>query len=508
MKNGTENDSRREWLIAALLLALGCAVRLLYIGTLPYGLNQDEASAGYETFALLREGIDRCGKAWPVLLVSWGSGQNALMSYLAMPGAALLGLSELSVRLPNAIAGCLTLPVFWLLARRCGGERFGLLALGLLAVNPWHIMMSRWALESNLLPFFLLTGIWLSSVSRERPWALTGAAAAFGLSLYAYGTAFFFLPLYLICAVIALRKRLKLGPFLVSLGVFVLLALPIGLCQLRNMLGLEETRLLGLTLPRLTENRQAATSVFGGGGMAAAMENFRRFLGILWRGNDGLSYNALPFRKGGIFYFFGLPTAIFGFGASLFLRKDRPEEFPLRIALICGLLCACLISGNINRLNMLWLPLIYFSALGCHLIFQKLGSWAALPIAGILVCFLVFLSAYCDTFGGAGNVNYFPGLGGAIRAAEAADAGTVYVTDRVNQPYIFALFYTEVSPAEFAANVKYADENAAFRRVLRFDGFEFQDPERADLLILHRSQVGEREVLAVSGQFAICKGDP
>ena len=509
MKNRTEPEHRRERTAVILLLALGFALRLLAIGALPFGLNQDEASAGYETLALLREGIDRCGKPWPVLLVSWGSGQNVLMTYLAMPFVALLGLSELSIRLPNALLGCLTLPVFWLLARRCGGRRFGLLALGLLTVNPWHVMMSRWGLESNLLPFFLLTGVWLTSVSMERPWALTGAAAAFGLSLYAYGTAFFFLPLYLLWAVIVLRKRLKPAPFLTALGIFLILALPIGVCQLRNALHLEELTLLGLTLPRLTENRQAATSIFGGGGSDRALENFRGFLRILWRGGDGLPYNALPFWKGGIFYFFGLPTAAIGAVGSLFLRKDRREEGPVRIALACGLVCAFFIDGNINRLNLLWLPLIYCSALGCYLLLEKRRLWVKLAsLAVAAACFLLFLFSYCADFGGAGYSGYFPGLGAAIRAAESYAPDTVYITDWVNQPYIFALFYTEASPSEFAATVEYQNADAPFRRVLRCSGFEFEDPAKADILILHRYETGDREVLAESGSFAVCKGAP
>lgn len=491
----------REWLPVALLLFLGCALRLAGLGALPYGLNQDEASAGYEALALLHSGIDRCGDSWPVLFTAWGSGQNVLMSYLAIPFVALLGLNELSVRLPNAIAGCLTLFVFWRLARRARGKAFGVTALFLLAANPWHIMMSRWALESNLLPFFLLLGIWLTALAREKPWALLGAAASFSLSLYAYGAAFFFLALYLIAAVVWLRKSLRPAPFLVSLAVFLLLAAPIAACQAINAFGWDEMTILGVTLPKLTEGRQAATSVFGG---ASAAENFRGFLRILWTQSDGLTWNSLGIWKGGVFYFFGLPFAAMGFLASLFRRKDLPDEAPLRIALVCALVCGFLIRCNINRINMVWLPLVYFSAAGFHLVLAKLGSWAALPAAGVCACLLLFVSAYCDAFGGDGNVNFFPGLGAAVRSAAAQDAGTVYVTDSVNMPYIFALFYTEAPPEDFAATVVYRDETAAFRRVERCAGFEFADPEGCGVLVLRRGAADGYSILERSGDFVVC----
>jgi len=507
MQKIKESLCRRSVLIGAGLLLIGFVLRLAQLGAVPVGLNQDEASAGYEAWALLHGGVDRCGKSWPVLFVSWGSGQNVLMSYLAMPFVALLGLNELSVRLPNAISGCLTLLVFWRLARNCGGERFGLIALGLLVINPWHIMMSRWALESNLLPFILITGVWLTVEAEERPWALVGASAAFGLSLYAYGTAFFFLPVYLILAVIRLRKKLRLWPFVTALALFFVLALPIALCQLLNVLGAEELRVFGVTLPILTEGRQAATSVFGGGGWKTAAENFRMFLKILRQGGDGLNYNALGFWRGGLLYFFGLPTAVLGILVSLFNRKDRAAEAPVRFALFSGLLCAFFICGNVNRLNMLWLPILYFSALGCDTLFGRLRYWAALPIAGAVLCLGLFLSSYMSVLGGEGTAAYFPGLGEVITAAEETGAETVYITDWVNQPYIFALFYTETPASEFAGSVEYANPNGAFRQVKRFTGFEFQDKEKADVLILHRSEAGGRQVLYAAGRFVLCRGD-
>ena len=499
LREKLKNES--AWLpVGLLLLLLGCVLRLYGLGALPGGLNQDEASAGYEAWALLHSGIDRCGDPWPVLFTAWGSGQNVLMSYLAMPGIALFGLSALSVRLPNAIFGCLTLPVMWLLARRTRGESFGLTALGLLAVNPWHIMACRWGLESNLLPFFLLLGILLTAEAEERPWSLVGAAVSFALAVYAYGTAFFFLPPFLLLAVIRLRRALRPASFFTALGVFALLVLPVALCQLRNALGLEELHILGLTLPRLTESRQTATSIFGGGGFAAAWGNFRGFLSILVTGSDGLVYNALPRWWSGTLYFFGLPTALLGLVTALCRRRDG--EWPLLLALLCALGCAFCIRCNINRINMVWLPLIYLSALGCHTLFRALRAWSVLPVLGILLCCVLFVRDYAATL--RQNVNYFPGLGEAIEYAAAQDAGTVYITDYVNQPYIFALFYTETPPEDFIASVEYRDESAAFRQVKRFCGFEFENANNADVLILPRREAAG-ETLFTAGDYAVCR---
>ena len=497
----------KEWLPVGLLLVLGIVLRMAGLTALPFGLNQDEASAGYDAFALLHSGIDRAGDPWPVLFTSWGSGQNVLMSYLAMPGIALFGLSELTLRLPNALAGCLTLPVFWLFARRARGPLFGVTALAFLALNPWHIMMSRWGLESNLLPFFLLVGVWCCSLCRMWPWALLGAAAAFALSLYAYGAAFFFVPLFFAAMVAWMYRRIRqyLVPFCVSLALFLLVAGPIILCQLMNYLGetLEQlgTQFLALSMPRLTEGREAAVTILGNGD---PMFNIGEFLSILWTQSDGLPWNSLPILQGGIFYVFGLPTAILGFLYSLCYRKARPEEGPMWMALVVSMICALLIMGNINRLNMAWLPMVYFSALGCHLLLRRVGSWAAVPAAAVLACFLVFFTAYRAAFGGEGNVNYFPGLGKAIERAVALDRGTVYVTRRVNQPYIFALFYTRTPPEKFIGSVEYLDETAAFRQVLRFEGFEFERPERSGALVLRKGETEGYRVLEESGDFAVC----
>ena len=89
----------------ALALVFGFISRTAFLDLLPGGLNQDEASAGYDAYAILKYGIDRNGIRYPVHLVAWGSGQNALYSYLCMPFLLALGVNEISLRLPMALAG-------------------------------------------------------------------------------------------------------------------------------------------------------------------------------------------------------------------------------------------------------------------------------------------------------------------------------------------------------------------------------------------------------------------
>ena len=120
---------KRELYLASAILLAGALLRFLCLGRFPPGLNQDEASIGFDAWSLLQEGIDRNGDAWPVLFVSWGSGQNVLYAYLSLPFLALFGLSAASLRLCAAFWGSVSLAAFWLLARRAGGRGFGLLAL-------------------------------------------------------------------------------------------------------------------------------------------------------------------------------------------------------------------------------------------------------------------------------------------------------------------------------------------------------------------------------------------
>ena len=114
---------KRDKFILAAILVLGAFARLRRFGAVPCGLNQDEAFAAYEAWALLHSGVDSSLHAWPVYLTAWGSGMNALETYLLLPLLALFGVHTWVIRLPQVLLSLLSLFCAYRLGRRIGGER-------------------------------------------------------------------------------------------------------------------------------------------------------------------------------------------------------------------------------------------------------------------------------------------------------------------------------------------------------------------------------------------------
>lgn len=256
---------KKKWLII-LLFAGGIFVRLFLLGIIPPGLNQDEASIGYDAWALFHYGIDRNGFHNPVHLISWGSGQNALYAYLSMPFILLFDLNPFSVRILNALLGCLSLVIFYLLVKKIRDEDTGIIALFLLTISPWHIMMSRWGLESNIFPFFVLMGSYLLILSLKKPSFLPLSFLVFAVSLYSYGTAYFFVPIFLlvVSSYLLFHKKIRTTNFLLSGGIFLIAALPILLFLVINIFKLNSISTPWFSIPRLpaAPRFSAVSSIF------------------------------------------------------------------------------------------------------------------------------------------------------------------------------------------------------------------------------------------------------
>lgn len=475
-------EKKFEKLLPLLIIILGAAVRLWLFGSVPGGMNQDEAFAGYEAWSLLTTGRDTAGCAFPVYLTAWGSGMNALETYLIIPFAALFGLEPWVARLPQFIVGTLSIWVLYLTAKRLLDSRGeALFAAFLLAVCPWHVLLSRWGLESNLAPGFILLGLYFFLRGLEDSRCFLLSALFYGLSLYAYATVWPILPLMITMQLIycAVTGRLRLDwKLLLSGALLLLLALPLLLFVAVNTGLIKEIQTPFLSIPRLLYFRSGDMSA---GNIAGNLKNLLR---ILVTQNDGLPWNSAG--TFGLLYLPSLPLALTGLAAAL-RRSLRPRYRPealLLINLLGGVILGALVDANVNRVNIIFIPLILLSALGLGVLCRRCAHWL-LPAAAAVytVMFILFTAWYFTSYRQEIGVTFGEGLEQAIHAAEK-HGGDVYVSGVVLYPQV--LFYTEYPAEEFRETVKYRAYPAAFLEAESFGRwhFGFEGPEKDGTYIL------------------------
>lgn len=460
----------------ALVLALGLFARTWEFGRLPPSLNPDEASNGVDALSLLRFGQERNGVTFPVKLISWGGGQDALYAYLVIPLIGVVGLSPVNLRLPMLLTALATLPLAYLATRRIFGAGVALVAMFMLAISPWHVLMSRWALEANLLPFVFLAGFVSLLWMPKSGWWFVPACLLLALCLYAYGTAYVVIPVFMAGALllIARERALRASQLWTGLAVFVLLAFPIGLLVILNSLGLDSVRLGLLTVPRFpVAPRWESVTVLGTSDVAGALEiNAITSLRLLWAESDGISYNALePY---GIFYHLSLALALSGVALIVARRELNPGTRLLLLWLLAAGCVGVLSQVNINRFNIIFIPLIILGARTLHQIqgaHRALGPITVLALLGAFSAFTV--SYHGEQYRGAANHKFQNGVIPALLAAQRGTVGIICVTDKINMPYIYALFTEPISPVEFQASVEYVDPAEPLRRVASFGRYIF-----------------------------------
>lgn len=465
-------------------IAVGCLVRLLLIGQLPGGINQDEAFAGYEAYSLLRSGTDSFGYSFPVYLTAWGSGMNALNSYLMIPFMAIFGAKTWVVRLPQALVGCASLWVFALLLRRVFGERTAFWGTLFFSVCPWHIMMCRWGLESNLAPGFLLFGMYFFLRGTENTRFFPLSALFYGLSLYCYATIWPIVPLVLLLQAFYSRWTGKLVLDRYCLGaalLLALLALPLVLFLMVNKDLIPEIRTPFLSVPRLLVMRDSEISL----APAAIWENWKNALSILLRQNDGLPWNCtegygLYYKGTLVLFLIGLAFCGKRAWESMRTRTFDPVVFGL-LQLLGGAVLGGLIHVNVNRINIIHIPILLCVGVGLSKLVELLSGelprarfWAA---GLILAAFCSFGHYYVTDYAGEIGRHFQTGLAEALDRAEELARGREVVLSDISYPKV--LFYTQTPVSEYQDSVVYRNYPSAFLDVAAFGHYRFESGQIA-----------------------------
>lgn len=194
---------KSKWVILAIILFLGVALRWGRLGNFPPALNWDEVSHGYNAFSLLTTGKDEWGEAFPLFnFRAYGDYPCSLNLYLTIPFIFLFGLSEMSIRLPHMILGVLTVGAsFWLVWGLSKKTSLSLLVGLLVAIGPWYVFPSHYVSQANLSVFFLILGMALFFNRQASKWFLPLGIISLILTLFSYHTTRIFAPLLVMALV-------------------------------------------------------------------------------------------------------------------------------------------------------------------------------------------------------------------------------------------------------------------------------------------------------------------
>ena len=476
-------NSERFRLVLSIFFVLGILSRTWLVDLLPRGLNQDELSAGYDAYAIAHFGKDRNGVIMPVHLIAWGSGQNALYSYLMIPFVWLFGLNPISLRLPMGIIGSVTLFLVYDLCKRLTkNEKFSLFFMLFVLINPWHLMKSRWALEANVFPDFVFYGIYLliRGYKEKKDYLFYISAFILGLSAYSYGTSYFFLFFFVIAILLlfVLKYKLKYYKALIYLGILGITVIPIILFIYINVFNKAEIHLLWFTIPHLNQNRfQTVTSIFSSGFFKNAFQHLKDGFQLVITQNDHLPWNQV--EGVGTIYFLSLPFAVYG----LFYKDKGNAEtlWIFRIFLIVALFMSSILDVNINRFNIVFPPLIIFTFLGIASLAKKEKVFKNTMVVSYTSYFIIFMLIYTTSWNKSISHYFYEGFYEACRYASSLNKNcTIYTTSNVNMPYVYALFAEETDVNTFIETAKYINDGSAFEYVNSFGNYVFYLPSKLE----------------------------
>lgn len=471
-----KQKDRKIWTF--IIILIGCLSRIFLIEKFPLGLNQDEASIGYEAYSLLNYGIDRNGMPYPVNFISWGSGQNVLYAYLCFPFIKLFGLNRFSIRLPMAIIGCLSLLCFNYISRLIAKDnnKLYITILILFIFNPWHIMKSRWALESNIFPDLIMYGMLLlySGIYNDKKIYTYISSLILGVSCYAYGTSYLYVSsLFLfVYAYLISKKQIDIKSFIINFIIVFIVALPMILFVIINYFDLETIKIGFITIPKLDYNRFTTITSVNGNFLYNCFKNLTNSLKICITGYDGIDLNCIKYV--GTLYPF---TILFSIVGIIDTFRSKELSFGLiHCLLLSSILVMNFVSPNINRINVVWILLLVYTGIGIKKLFTYKSSFFIYFCGYYAICMMLFMGYYLTYYQSRLSTSTFVGFTESLEYIKDIDYDKAYITSDVNQPYIFYLFVNEYNPNEYINKRVIKDKHVMFQTVESIGNVYFNNP--------------------------------
>lgn len=510
-------------LVVVIALVAGVGLRVVRLAEVPPGLHHDEACDGYDAYSILETGRDHHGNFLPFVMQGFNDYRMPLFQYSLVPLVAVFGLKPTTVRLGAALWGVADLIAITLLAWLILGWPGAVAAALFGALSPWHLPFSRygsaWTAASATITIAMLCFfLWLR---RHRDWWLVASGVFFGLSLYSYAITKAFTPLLMVLLVVLYRRELR-EAWAKALGVaaiVIVFALPQALLLVQHAAEMQAR----FNMQWLLNWMPSHSLLYQLMGFAANWASYftPSFLFLIGDRGDhwtmvhppgfgellpeqaplvvlGLAAIAAARHRraalllAGWLLFASLPAALtMPDGAWYPEAREIPTpdlRFDYSSVPAAPLTPSLLLAHPDSHHDALAMaPWILLSALG----FVVLLEWtsrvkalqaaaAGLILAGIVFHGVRFVRYYFREFPAVAAPYFQYGIEQAMQAVDKLDDGTepIVITARINQPYIYVLFFERYPPARFQSG-RVERASSLYGSVFSFDRYMLVSPEFA-----------------------------
>lgn len=481
--------------LVILICLLFLVTKLYKISEIPASVYWDEASIEYNAYSVLKTGKDEWGQFLPIEFKAFGEYKLPVYIYSVIPFISIFGLNELAVRFPAVLFSLGVVIVSFFLAKKMTNDiRIGLLTSFFITISQWFFIISRTGFEATAGLFFYILGLYLFLVGKdERSKFLIFSSISFTLSLFSYNSfRIISLITFLILVTIYYKDILeKLKKNLVIIIITIIIFI-MGVGGVVNSVILGTTSRLedvGISILYNQKKYQVAEAI-----LSNYLSHFNpKFL--FFSGDK--SGRSQQHGYGEINLVF-IPFLILGM-IYIFKKKKLNYYLPLILLLISPIPASITKESPHALRSISAVPFIaIISSVGVFKFasffkksFYIYPTVVSISLIGFFIYYKNFLTVYLNQ---SANEWQYPYKKIFENSSDFNKFDHVIISDKLGQPYIFALFYLKYDPEKF----KEVEYNQTIRKetsvVKKFDKFIFsnidfyQFPKGKSLIFAHPTE--------------------
>lgn len=472
------------------VFAAGCIVRLVALGTLPFGPTAEEALVAVQGKSLWQTGHFIGIPHFTAQFQQWG-GDSAgpFLAVITAPFVGIFGINAWTARLPLVLLSILAMIAMYGVGWELGGERAGRYALLIEGLCPYFVLASRLTASSNAgLFLFPIAFYGILRGMREHAWLYPGTILT-SLLAYTQDLYFFIAPALLLSViVIGLIKRASPAHVLVSGVIGLMIVTPAVLTAVVNLTGREGFTLGIVEIPKLVsfdKSNWLGARMYGNIYAKYVMLNqfwTALFTGGIFQCVSHENISKMVIEPDGFYalYTISFPMILLGcislVHSVIFGDKTQRKSGCVALPVVAGIITAVMILffGSERRIDYAGLiycydysTLFFFDALLMIAGFTRLdrksriGTASVIIMLGvnfILLCVFLFGGEYSNNF----NVN-FPDFREASIAAhenQKISGAKIHVTNEI---------FPHIDPDEGAKFIYLYSIDADMRKEEDFD---------------------------------------